>query len=436
MYFGTDGIRGIANRHVTASLAQSCGNALTALNPRCRVVIGRDTRVSGSMLLHAFAGGVMQGGGEVMDVGIMPTAGVAYLTKRYHADFGVVISASHNPPEYNGIKIFDKNGFKAGDALESEIERAMAGQFVSDPDKVGGYTFLHNAGDTYVDFLLQQGCDLSGKKILLDCSNGAAYKIAPQVFGLLGAQTDAINVRSDGRAINERAGALWAHLMCQKVVDGGYDMGFAFDGDSDRLIAVDERGQIADGDRVLYMLAMRAKAAGKLDPPIVVGTSNTNMGVEKMLAEEGIELLRADVGDKFVLAKMLASGARYGSEQSGHVLLLDCATTGDGILTAVALARACAQSDKPFSALGEVRCFAQSNIGVVVKDKIRLINSEALARRSETYKKQLGEQGRVLLRASGTEPKLRIMVECENCSVAEKIARELAEFILELDAQI
>lgn len=435
MYFGTDGIRGIANRHITATMAHSCGNALTAICPRCRIVIGRDTRVSGSMLLHAFAGGVMQGGGEVMDVGIMPTAGVAYLTKRYHADFGVVISASHNPPEYNGIKIFGKEGFKAGDEMENEIERAMAGQIALPPDRIGGYTFLHHAADTYADFLMEQGCDLGGKKILLDCSNGAAYKVAPQVFRLLGAQTDAINVQCDGISINDRAGALWAHLLCEKVTEGKYDMGFAFDGDSDRLIAVDENGQLADGDRILYMLAMQMKGAGTLSPSFVVGTSNTNMGVEKALAQEGIELLRADVGDKYVLAKMQSSGARLGGEQSGHVLMLDRSTTGDGILTAVALARACAESGKPFSHLGEVQCYAQSNLSVPVKDKIRLINNEDLARLMQQYKKQLSDQGRVLLRASGTEPKLRVMVECENCNVAEKIARELADFILKLDSQ-
>lgn len=433
MYFGTDGIRGIANTQITTTLASRCGNALTIVKENCKVLIGRDTRYSGEMLTHAIASGIMQGGGEVIDVGIMPTAGIAYLTRVYKADFGIVISASHNPPDHNGIKIFDHNGFKLGEDSEIEIERAMACEKSVEPSKIGKYTFMHNAGDTYLSFLIKDSERLDGMKILIDCSNGASFDIAPRVWQMLGADVTAINTNYTGRDINENVGALYAHLLSDKVVQGGYDMGFAYDGDSDRLIAIDESGRIVDGDKILYMLARYLNGKNMLTPAKVVGTSHTNMGVEKALQKLGIELIRSDVGDKYVLEKMLESGARIGAEQSGHIILLDYSTTGDGILSSVVVANIVREMGEKLSQLTDVKLFAQSNVSIPVKDKIRVLNNEDLARLVEEKKCQLAGSGRLTVRASGTENKLRIMVESEDETIAKKISQELEKFVIFLN---
>ncbi len=433
MYFGTDGIRGIANTQITTTLASRCGNALTIIKEKCKVLIGRDTRYSGEMLMHALASGIMQGGGEVIDVGIMPTAGIAYLTKVYKADFGIVISASHNPPEHNGIKIFDQDGYKLNEESEMQIEQAMASQKSVEPAKIGKYTFMHNAGDTYISFLMKDSIRLDGLKILVDCSNGASYDIAPRMWQMLGADVVAINTNHSGHDINENAGALHANLLSDKVVDGGYNMGFAYDGDSDRLIAVDELGGVVDGDKILYLLAKYFMDNNKLIPATVVGTSHTNMGVEKALSELGIELLRSDVGDKYVLEKMLSSGAKIGAEQSGHIVLLDHTTTGDGVLSSVIVANIVKLTGQKLSQLSGVKLYAQTNINIPVKDKIRVLNNEELARLVEEKKIELAGSGRLTVRASGTESKLRIMVESVDEAQSEKIARELEKFVISLN---
>lgn len=432
MYFGTDGIRGIANLDLTCPLALSVGNALASLKKNCRVLIGMDTRVSGDMLLHAVATGVMQGGGDVLDVGVMPTAGIAYLTRFYKADYGVVISASHNPAEYNGIKVFDADGYKLGDKRERDLELRMANPHIVRSIATGKYMFMHDSAADYVKFLLSNIDGLKGLRVLVDCSNGAAGRVAKTVFEQAGASVVAINTSAAGIDINENVGALYASNLAPKVKDGGFDVGFAYDGDADRLIAVDENGNVVDGDHLLYILACEAQRRGHLETGSVVGTHHTNMGVQEALENKGIKLVRADIGDKYVLEQMLKDGSPLGAEQSGHIILSRHTTTGDGILASLVVAQIIADSGKTLSQLDEAKGYAQVNINVPVSDKLRIINSEAVTNEVGKVYEELAGQGRVLLRASGTEPKIRIMVECKSESKAKTLAKRLESVLKSL----
>ncbi|HIU81795.1 MAG TPA: phosphoglucosamine mutase [Candidatus Ornithoclostridium faecavium] len=432
MYFGTDGIRGIANLDLTCPLALSVGNALASLKKNCRVLIGMDTRVSGDMLLHAVATGVMQGGGDVLDVGVMPTAGIAYLTRFYKADYGVVMSASHNPAEYNGIKVFDADGYKLGDKRERDLELRMANPHIVRSIATGKYMFMHDSAADYVKFLLSNIDGLKGLRVLVDCSNGAAGRVAKTVFEQAGASVVAINTSAAGIDINENAGALYASNLAPKVKDGGFDVGFAYDGDADRLIAVDENGNVVDGDHLLYILACEAQRRGHLETGSVVGTHHTNMGVQEALENKGIKLVRADIGDKYVLEQMLKDGSPLGAEQSGHIILGRHTTTGDGILASLVVAQIIADSGKTLSQLDEAKGYAQVNINVPVSDKLRIINSEAVTNEVGKVYEELAGQGRVLLRASGTEPKIRIMVECKSESKAKTLAKRLESVLKSL----
>lgn len=432
MYFGTDGIRGIANLDLTCPLALSVGNALASLKKNCRVLIGMDTRVSGDMLLHAVATGVMQGGGDVLDVGVMPTAGIAYLTRFYKADYGVVISASHNPAEYNGIKVFDADGYKLGDKRERELELRMANPHIVRSIATGKYMFMHDSAADYVKFLLSNIEGLKGLRVLVDCSNGAAGRVAKTVFEQAGASVVAINTSAAGIDINENVGALYASNLAPKVKDGGFDVGFAYDGDADRLIAVDENGNVVDGDHLLYILACEAQRRGHLETGSVVGTHHTNMGVQEALENKGIKLVRADIGDKYVLEQMLKDGSPLGAEQSGHIILGRHTTTGDGVLASLVVAQIIADSGKTLSQLDEAKGYAQVNINVPVSDKLRIINSEAVTNEVGKVYEELAGQGRVLLRASGTEPKIRIMVECKSESKAKTLAKRLESVLKSL----
>ena len=425
MYFGTDGIRGVANLDLTCPLALSVGNALASMKKNCRVLIGMDTRVSGDMLLHAVATGVMQGGGDVLDVGVMPTAGIAYLTRFYKADYGVVISASHNPAEYNGIKVFDSEGYKLGDKRERELEQRMANPHVVKAIATGKYMFMHDSAADYVKFLLSSIQGLKGLRVLVDCSNGASGRVAKNVFEQAGASVTVINTSTAGIDINENVGALYASNLAPKVRDGGFDVGFAYDGDADRLIAVDEKGNAVDGDHLLYIFACEAKKRGCLETGSVVGTHHTNMGVQEALESKGIKLVRADIGDKYVLEQMLKDGSPLGAEQSGHIIMSKHSTTGDGILASLVIAQIIADSGKTLSQLDEAKGYAQVNINVPVTDKLRVINNEAVTNEVSRIYEQLAGQGRVLLRASGTEPKIRIMVECRSENKAKTLAKRL-----------
>lgn len=431
LYFGTDGLRGIVNEDLTYETAFKCGNALSFLKKNPKVVIGRDTRVSGEYLTLAVALGACAGGAKVIDTGIMPTAGVAYLTRLYKADYGVVISASHNPKEYNGIKIFDQNGYKLGDKQEERVERCFIHSKINEFPDIGGYEFYKNAAKDYEKFLISNAfASLKDMRIVLDGANGAASRIAPQVFRALGASVVATNCFADGMRINEKCGATYIAALKGRMKRYCADVGFAFDGDSDRLIAVDSDGNVVDGDAIIYVLAKYLKEKGKLNKNTAVGTSHTNMAYEKALKAEGIDFIRTDIGDKYVLQKLAEDGLSLGGEQSGHIILKDIHSTGDGILTAVVIASVLSEKSASLSELACVKPYPQINVNVIISDKHRVINSEAVSEKVAEIKSALGGEGRVMVRASGTEPKIRIMVEGENEEICQKYAEELKAVVI------
>ena len=433
VFFGTDGLRGKVNVDLTSDVAYKCGNALATLLPFCTILIGCDTRNSSSFLTCSFASGATNGGANVIDLGTVPTAGVAYLTKRLTADFGVVISASHNSKEYNGIKIFDKNGFKLDEKQELLLERNFIQTKTCPFNKIGKYVQRHQLVTLYKDFLMQTSTRLDGLFVLLDCANGASGNIAPRVFKKLGAKVLAFNTKTDGMSINENCGALHPEKLAQKVVKLSADVGFAFDGDADRLIAVDKFGKVIDGDMVIFGLAKYLKSKGTLKGDKVVGTSHTNMGVEKELKNLGVLLIRADVGDKYVLQKMLSEDVVVGGEQSGHVILKDLHTTGDGILTALALSNIVVKENTTLDKVCAVKKFPQTNVNVEVCDKFRVMNNERLANEISKWSNVLGDNGRLLIRSSGTEDKIRVMVESGEAKSNEHIANVVANLIKEID---
>ncbi len=434
LFFGTDGLRGIVNEDLTHEVAFKCGNALSVLKNKPKVVIGRDTRISGEYLTLAVALGAMSGGAEVIDLGVIPTAGVAYLTKLYKADYGVVISASHNPKEYNGIKIFNSDGYKLGDKEEERVERCFITSKINEFPNIGTFTFAKNAAKDYINFLISNcRASLKGMSVVLDGANGAASKIAPAVFRALGADVVATNCVSDGMRINEKCGATCIETLVGRMKRYSADVGFAFDGDADRLIAVDSDGRVVDGDMLIYVLARYLDSKGRLKGHKAVGTTHTNMAIEKALKNIGIDFVRTDIGDKYVLQRLVEDGLSLGGEQSGHIILKDIHTTGDGILTAVFVASMLAEEHTTLSALADVKPYPQTNINVVVSDKHRVINSELVAEKVAKAKAELDGKGRVMVRASGTEPKIRVMVESENEKLNAELAGRIVEAVKELE---
>ncbi|MDE5756679.1 MAG: hypothetical protein K2I23_06280 [Clostridia bacterium] len=408
MKFGTDGMRGLAYEELSEKIAFEVGNALGRIKQNAKVVIGRDTRSSGVDLSASFIEGLLTAGGSAMDVGVMPTAGVAYLTKKHSCDYGIVISASHNPPQYNGIKVFDSQGYKVSKEIEKLIESNL-GKDSCIREKGERIKYVQGEQE-YADFLIAKGVNLSGMKILLDCSNGAAGRIAPQVFMALGAEVTAVNAGVDGRYINDNCGAVNAHLLCDKAK--GYDVTFSFDGDSDRLIALDEQGNIVDGDKNLFIIGKYLKSKGLLKGGIV-GTTMTNMGIEKAITDMGAQFVREDVGDKYILRRLLADGGVLGGEGSGHTIILGESSTGDGVQTAVILAKIIKESNEKLSKLAQVDIYPQIIESVEVKDK-SIVSRQSVTNAVKKVEEDLKGDGRVVLRASGTENKIRVMVECQN----------------------
>ncbi len=426
IYFGTDGIRGIINNDLCFDLMYKCGNALTILKEKPTILIGRDTRNSGSLVTLGVSSGAIQGGAKVIDVGIIPTSGVAYLTKKLECDFGVVISASHNPPEFNGIKVFDKNGYKLLDEKENELEKKFIKSNLKDNSEIGSYSYCPSFSNCYINYLVGLGCNLQGLKIVLDASNGASFSIAPKVFKKLGAHVFATNCKNNGDKINYNCGSLYPEVLKRNVLKFKADIGFAFDGDADRIVAVDRFGNILDGDKIMYILAKYYKLQNE-DLKNVVGTSHTNVGIENALNNLDINLIRADVGDKYVLNEMLKQNCLIGGEQSGHIINLKYATTGDGILTAVILSKILKEQGD-LTKFFDVKMLPQVNINVLTTDKLRVINSEILSNTIYTEQENL-KNGRIMVRASGTEPKIRIMVECESLLQAQNTANRIAEVV-------
>ncbi|SHM66084.1 phosphoglucosamine mutase [Caldanaerovirga acetigignens] len=438
--FGTDGVRGIANKELTPLLAFKLGRAgayvLSENNRKPTVVVGKDTRISGDMLEAALIAGICSTGANVVKVGIVPTPAVAYLTRHFGADAGVVISASHNPVEYNGIKIFDSEGFKLPDAIEDEIEALLNDcddRIKSPTGPEVGRVFKEDGIRPYAEFIKSvANRDFAGIKIALDCANGAAYKVAPLVFRELGAEVFVINDCPDGCNINVNCGSTNPNIISQFVRDVKADVGLSFDGDADRLIACDEKGQVVDGDHVMAINADYMKRRGLLKNDTVVATVMSNMGFEVALKGRGIKTVRTKVGDRYVLEEMLKGGYNLGGEQSGHIIFLDHNTTGDGILTAVKLLSIVAESRKPLSELRNImKVYPQVLVNVKVKDKAGYAENERIKEVIIKAENLLGENGRVLVRPSGTEPLIRVMVEGEDEKIINELALRLANVIRE-----
>ena len=436
LFFGTDGLRGKVNEDLTRDVAYKIGNALSILKENPTIVVGCDTRITNTYLTLSLAVGAMNGGANVIDIGVVPTPGIAYITKEIKADYGVVISASHNSGEYNGIKVFNGDGYKLGDKEEERIERCFIREKVNEFPHIGKYVQDFNLSKLYKKYLIEASENrLDGMTIVLDGAFGAAHRIAPDVFRKLGANVIAANCVDDGLKINDKCGALYPENLIKRVFRYKADMGFAFDGDSDRLIAVDEKGGIVDGDKIICGLAKYFKKLGKLNKNTAVGTRHTNMAVEDELKKNGIDFIRTDIGDKYVLAKLREMGLSIGGEQSGHVIIKDLATTGDGILTAITVANMVINEKKPMSEVLNLELYPQTNKNVIVQDKFRIMNNEDLLVEISKYNNMLTGKGRLMIRASGTEPKIRVMVESRDKELNEKIASAIVLQIKRIDAE-
>ena len=444
-YFGTDGIRGEANRELTVELALKLGYALGYTlkkqypdKKRIRVIMGSDTRRSGYMLRSALTAGLNSMGINIDFVGVIPTPGVAYLTEKSTAKAGIMISASHNPAKDNGIKIFWEDGYKLPDEVELEIEKLMDNveEITKDPiagDEVGRFTYAEDEYYLYRDHVISTvNGDFSGMKIILDAANGSAYRVAKEVFLALGAEIVIINDAPNGKNINVRCGSTHPEILSKVVIGYEADLGLAYDGDADRLIAVDKYGNIIDGDKIIAVLALGMKKRGELKKNQVVTTVMSNMGFESYLSNQGINLIRANVGDRYVLEKMKELDVNIGGEQSGHIILSDFGTTGDGVLTSVKLVEAIRDSGKSLDELvGEIVDWPQLLINVRVDNtKKNLWNkNEIIVNYIEEKEKEMDGLGRVLVRTSGTEPIVRVMVEGKEMTTVEKVAKEIAAVV-------
>lgn len=439
--FGTDGVRGIANSELTCELAFKLGQAgayvLASQVHRPSILVGRDTRISGDMLEAALVAGICSVGARAMVLGVVPTPAIAYLTRYYDADAGVMISASHNPVEYNGIKFFDGRGYKLPDALEERIESIIldGAENISLPTgiELGRRVRMRNARRDYVEFLKStSGVSLNGLHVVLDCANGSASEYAAAVLTDMGAKVMPYYCTPDGTDINDNCGSTHPQRLQQLVVENGADVGLAFDGDADRLISVDDHGQVVDGDQMMAIVGMHMHAKGKLKRNSIVSTVMSNMGLELALKSVGITNVRTRVGDRYVLEHMLEHGYNLGGEQSGHIIFLDHNTTGDGILSAIQLLTVMVETGRPLSRLSKcMTVLPQALVNATVSDEGKERYSdvpEITARISELERKYSG-QGRVFIRASGTEPLVRVMIEGKDRKELEDDAFELARMI-------
>ena len=422
-YFGTDGIRGVANSELTPELAMKLGRVLGASlaskNEQAKVLIGRDTRISGELLECALIAGLTSSGVGVMKLGVITTPGVAYLTKSLDACAGIMISASHNPIEDNGIKIFQSDGYKLDDELESEIEKMLdAPDDLPRPvaGDVGIVERFKMGGQKYINFLKTTiDADLSGFKVVIDCANGASSALGRQLFADLGAETIVIAASPDGVNINENCGSTHPELLQAAVLEQEADFGFAFDGDCDRLIAVDGKGNIVDGDHILFVIGRHMKEQGTLKNDTVVSTVMSNLGFYKTLEKMDMKSKATKVGDRYVLEEMLANDYNLGGEQSGHIIMLDYATTGDGLLSAIQLANVVRESGRSLNELAsDMPKYPQILKNVRVADKDAVTSNEKVLESIAEVEKEMDGNGRVLVRASGTEQLVRVMVEAKS----------------------
>jgi len=439
-YFGTDGVRGTVNQDpMTAEFAlrlgRAAGHVLTKHLPhKPHILIGKDTRLSGYMIESALCAGLTAQGMNVQLVGPVPTPAVAYLTRSLRADAGVMLSASHNPAGDNGIKFFAADGFKLPDAVELEIEQCLDDLPALPPAlEIGKAVRVDDARGRYIEFLkasLPRGLRLDGVKVVIDSANGAAYDVAPRMLQELGCDVISMFAEPDGYNINRDCGSTYPESMCAKVVEVGADLGLALDGDADRLIACDANGELVDGDRVIAILAEHAHRHGKLRGGGVVTTLMSNMGLERYLNGIGLDMHRAAVGDRYVLEMMREKGCNLGGEQSGHVIMLDSNTTGDGLMSALQLLCAMKEQGKPIQDMASsMVLFPQKLWNIVLPERRGVMADEVIQGLLHNAELELGELGRVSVRMSGTEPKLRVMVEAEREVLMFKVGDALTEAI-------
>ncbi len=437
--FGTDGVRGKANiPPVTADfmlkLAQVVANETRNRSAHQRVVIGKDTRLSGYMLEAAITAGFLSTGVDVLLVGPIPTPAIAYLTRSLRADLGVMISASHNPFDDNGIKIFGAEGYKLDDKLEKAIEQRLEHGDIklANPDQVGRAKRIEGAAERYIEFIkssLPKSMRLDGMRIVVDCAHGAAYKIAPTLLGELGAEVIALAVNPDGLNINKDCGALFPNYLREQVLKNHADFGFALDGDADRVVICDEKGQIWNGDHVLAAIVSGWQAAGKIQGQAVIGTIMSNLGLELFIQSQGLQFHRTPVGDRYIVEAMQKMQCNVGGEQSGHIILSDFSTTGDGIIAALQVLTVLWQQNVPASNLtGLYPVLPQRMVNIPYHNK-QVLEHPDVQEIIDKSQKKLGKKGRLVIRKSGTEPVIRIMVEAEDGQFADKLLKNIQQTI-------
>ncbi len=442
--FGTDGVRGVANSELTCELAMQIGRAaamvLTDSNHRHpKILIGKDTRLSSDMLECALAAGLCSVGANVVRLGVVPTPAVAFLVGKYKADAGVMLTASHNPCEFNGIKIFSGDGYKLPDALEEQIEAIVLDKKLTPPTPTGGdvgsVTTAPNVVRDYIDHIKSTvPFALTGMKIAIDCANGSASRTAEQLFSELGAECHMLSNHPDGVNVNDNCGSTHMEPLMAYVKENHLDAGVAFDGDADRCLAVDDKGNLVDGDFVMAICAADMKSRGKLEKNTVVGTIMTNLGFIRFCEEAGLHFEATKVGDRYVLEEMQLEGYNFGGEQSGHVIFLDFATTGDGQLTAAQLLSLVKRRETKLSNLAVLmKRYPQVlvNVEVAPEGKLRFYTDDAVKAAIDRAKKALGKDGRIIVRPSGTEPLLRVMVEGSDPDAIAALANEVADVLRE-----
>ncbi len=442
--FGTDGVRGVANSELTCELAMQIGRAaamvLTDSNHRHpKILIGKDTRLSSDMLECALAAGLCSVGANVVRLGVVPTPAVAFLVGKYKADAGVMLTASHNPCEFNGIKIFSGDGYKLPDALEEQIEAIVLDKKLTPPTPTGGdvgsVTTAPNVVRDYIDHIKSTvPFALTGMKIAIDCANGSASRTAEQLFSELGAECHMLSNHPDGVNVNDNCGSTHMEPLMAYVKENHLDAGVAFDGDADRCLAVDDKGNLVDGDFVMAICAADMKSRGKLEKNTVVGTIMTNLGFIRFCEEAGLHFEATKVGDRYVLEEMQLEGYNFGGEQSGHVIFLDFATTGDGQLTAAQLLSLVKRRETKLSNLAVLmKRYPQVlvNVEVAPEGKLRFYTDDAVKAAIDRAKKTLGKDGRIIVRPSGTEPLLRVMVEGSDPDAIAALANKVADVLRE-----
>lgn len=440
-YFGTDGVRGVANSELTPELAFKLGRfggyVLTKEHDRPKVLIGRDTRISGHMLEGALVAGLLSIGAEVMRLGVISTPGVAYLTKALGAQAGVMISASHNPVADNGIKFFGPDGYKLSDDQENEIEQLMDMDADELPRPVGADLGQVNdyfeGGQKYLQYLKQSvDEEFTGLHIALDCAHGATSSLATHLFADLDADTSTMGASPNGLNINDGVGSTHPEALAEFVKEKGADLGLAFDGDGDRLIAIDEKGNIVDGDQIMYICGKFMKEHGQLKQGTVVSTVMSNLGFYKGLEENGVQSVQTAVGDRYVVEEMKKNGYNLGGEQSGHIIFLDYNTTGDGLLTGLQLANIMKATNKPLSELaGEMKKYPQVLVNIRVTDKHHVTDNEKVKEVIEQVEAEMNGNGRILVRPSGTEPLVRVMAEAATAELCQEYVNRIAAVVEE-----